>query len=264
MNKQCVVIFPTYTSLKSYESGALENAIRMTDGFKKVFIAPQSFQFDSTYSDELQSIEVVRFADYFFEGIEGYNSLMLSKEFYDRFSDYEYMLIHQADAYIFKPELVYWCNLGYDYIGAPWYRENKSKSDDMKRWKMKYIPFIYSARKRIEKRYWFMIDEVGNGGFSLRKISTFINVLNNVPEKVLDKYLQIECNTYNEDAFWAMDAPKYVSSYKKPEFKEALRFSIEMGPLACYEILGRELPFGCHAFNKFEPDFWKQFIPFLK
>lgn len=189
---------------------------------------------------------------------------MLSKEFYEQFSEYEYMLIHQADAYIFKPELAYWCSLGYDYIGAPWYRENKLKSDNMKRWKMKYIPFIYSASKRIHKRYWLMIDEVGNGGFSLRKISTFIDVLNNVPQKKLDQYLRIESNTYNEDAFWSMDASKYVPSYKKPRFEEALRFSIEMAPSECYEILGRKLPFGCHAFNKFEPDFWKQFIPFLK
>lgn len=263
MNKQCIVIFPTYTSLKSYECSVLENAIHMTDGYKKVFIAPQSFQFDATYSELLQSLEVVRFGDSFFKGIDGYNRLMLSESFYEKFSDYEYMLIHQLDAYIFKAELAYWCSLGYDYIGAPWYKANRIKADIDRSWKIKNIPFIYSSQKREARRAWLLIDEVGNGGFSLRKIETFKTVLAKVAPNVISKYLENSSHVYNEDVFWAIEASKYKCNYKKPKFEEALRFSIEMDPSACFELLGKELPFGCHAFNRFGTDFWRQFIPFL-
>lgn len=52
----------------------------------------------------------------------GYNRLMLSEDLYSAFSNYEYILICQSDAYIFRDELKEWCEAGYDYVGAPWLR----------------------------------------------------------------------------------------------------------------------------------------------
>jgi hypothetical protein len=69
-------------------------------------------------------VAVERFADRYFRNIEGYNALMLSPDFYGRFSNYDYVLIYQLDAWVFKDELQYWCGQGYDYIGAPWMDED--------------------------------------------------------------------------------------------------------------------------------------------
>lgn len=44
---------------------------------------------------------------------------MLSAEFYDRFAAYEYVLIYQLDAFVFADRLAEFCQMGYDYIGAP-------------------------------------------------------------------------------------------------------------------------------------------------
>lgn len=50
---------------------------------------------------------------------------MLTKEFYLRFRQWEYLLIYQLDAYVFQDELMDWCNKGYDYIGAPFLKLNR-------------------------------------------------------------------------------------------------------------------------------------------
>jgi hypothetical protein len=44
-----------------------------------------------------------------------------------------------------------------------------------------------------------------------------------------------------------------------PDWKEALAFSIEQNPQTGYKILGK-LPFGCHAWERYEPNFWKGII----
>jgi hypothetical protein len=74
---------------------------------------------------------------------------MCSIGFYEVFRQYEYMLIYQLDCWVFRDELEMWCDKGYDYIGAPFFVK------------------------------WF-VDRgiyVGNGGFSLRKISNIIEYL---------------------------------------------------------------------------------------
>jgi hypothetical protein len=41
---------------------------------------------------------------------------MKSKQFYERFVAYDYMLIYQLDAYVFKDELDDWSAKGYDLL----------------------------------------------------------------------------------------------------------------------------------------------------
>ena len=89
----------------------------------------------------------------FFESVYGYNRLMLSKLFYERFIQNEYILIYQLDAYIFEDNLLYWCDKGYDFIGAP-------LLEDKYGWENKYI-----------------ISNSNNGGFSLRKTRYCIDFL---------------------------------------------------------------------------------------
>lgn len=82
------------------------------------FIKDLGFKFESKcFSDEL------------FDGIYGYNKLMLSSAFYKSFEDYEYILIYQTDVYVFRDDLLYWCNKGYDYVGSPWIGRKQNKID---------------------------------------------------------------------------------------------------------------------------------------
>lgn len=256
-NKDCIIVFPVYRSLYRWEKECLKQAVAMTEGYRKVFIAPSSMTLDDSFGD-LSDIDVVRFPDEYFSGVSGYNKLMLSIEFYQAFTDYRYLLIHQTDAYLFKPELSYWCDKDYDYVGAPWFKPHKLTKTRIYNFLLRYFPFLYSdSAKRRHRVY----NNVGNGGLSLRKISSFLSVLNSVPAHILDKYKDIQQTDYNEDVFWGVEAVKINKSFKKPAWREALTFSFEEYPSIAYEMNGRQLPFGCHAFNVHETDFWKQFIP---
>jgi hypothetical protein len=62
----------------------------------------------------------------------------------------------------------------------------------------------------------------------------------------------------NEDVFWGRLAPKLFKNFTIPNLKTALRFSIEVNPSV--HMKKDDLPFGCHAWEKFEPLFWEKFI----
>ena len=46
-------------------------------------------------------------------------------------------------------------------------------------------------------------------------------------------------------------------SFKVASLEEGLRFAFEVSPKTCYEMNGGKLPFGCHAWAKYDPEFWK-------
>lgn len=259
-NKQCVVLFPVYQSLSKIEYNFLENGLYKTEGFTQIIIAPESLIVDSSFGN-LQHLKVERFSNHYFEGIAGYNKLMLSLEFYNRFKDYEYLLIHQADAYLFKNELEYWCKKQFDYIGAPWYRSSKLNKGFI-------FDFIYKnlwqpllVKKR--KNGW-LYNKVGNGGLSLRKINTAINILEITPRELLNTYINTTSTAYNEDIFWSIEAPGINKGFKIPACFEALQFSVEFEPKIAYKHLNYKLPFGCHAPLLNDKSFWKDFIPAIQ
>lgn len=203
---------------------------------------------------------------HYFKDLDSYNKLMISKDFYERFKHYQYMLIYQLDAFVFRDELDEWCAKGYDYIGAPWFEEYSSYEQGAQLWK------------------------VGNGGFSLRNIQTSIKILtyfgpiwglkylwNSVANRdilhrcyfvfksllgwhnTIDYYVSEYVN--QEDLFWCFEVQKLGFNYRMPSAEEAIAFSIERSPKYLYHLNNDILPFGCHAWYKYDYEsFWKQFI----
>jgi hypothetical protein len=74
----------------------------------------------SALARQYPPLSIESFPDENFRDISCYNRMLLNDEFYARFAEYEYALIHQLDAFVFSDRLLEWCKLGYDYIGAPW------------------------------------------------------------------------------------------------------------------------------------------------
>jgi len=264
-----VVIIPVHREvLNDFELISINQNLKMLGSHPIVFVAPYSLNI-SVFSHLLDKFNInskfERFDDLFFEEIESYNRLLLSVEFYLRFSKYDYMLICQPDAYIFRDELDYWCSCGYDFIGAP------------------LIGLFNDTKFTTNMR-------VGNGGLSLRKISTFINAFTfsgnllsskeiikrnavfrklwtRIPLLILmkfgykNKFRYFAKNwKYNEDDFWSgfLDNTHYPLT--KPEPFIALEFAFERFPSNCFEITNK-IPFGCHAWEKYEcDDFWRKYI----
>ncbi|MDQ7948441.1 MAG: DUF5672 family protein [Pedobacter sp.] len=251
--KSCVVVFPLYRSPNRTELAFLENGQRLTAHCKQVIAAPEGLRIDESFG-ELEKLEVKRFAKHYFEGITGYNQLLLSKTFYQAFARYDYLLIHQADVYLFKDELQFWCDQGYDYIGAPWYRPDKLNRNVLFQF-FESVKLLFKKNKTYALRH----NKVGNGGLSLRKIEASLKILDQAPTALVKKYTGQNGDAYNEDIFWSLEAPK-LANFHIPHWQEAMEFAVEFYPSKAYQFLGGNLPFGCHAPSRHEPEFWRKFI----
>ena len=150
--KKVAVVIPTYSEkLAKHELISLHQLCKVLGNYDKFFVAPEGLKIE--YGDFASGIRVEYFPKAFFKSTITYSQLLLSENFYARFAGYEYILIHQLDVFVFKDRLMEFCQLGYDYIGAP---------------ALKYVPL------------WRFIDaRVGNGGLSLRKVASCRRLVSN-------------------------------------------------------------------------------------
>lgn len=258
--KEVVITIPVYqTTLNSYEQIALKRCLAILGNYPIVLVCPESL-----YTDKLQKDytiqQVVRFKDDYFKDIEGYNALMLSSEFYSRFLEYDYILIYQLDAYVFKDELHQWCTKGYDYIGAPWIPSVKY-NHPLRRIELRFSQFIWKLFSIHKSRSNYF--HTGNGGFSLRNTQHFYDITLTDKEEI-KKFLSHQSYHYAEDIYWGVKVNQLKKRLNIPDYKEALSFAFENHPEMLYSSNNKQLPFGCHAwYKKDRLNFWESFIPEL-
>lgn len=254
----CVII-PVYRSvLPPREAMSLAQCVRILGHYQIVFVKPQSLRIDYIL-ERCPGAVVESFDDEFFRGVDGYNRLMLSDHFYGRFSAYEFMLIHQLDAYVFTDELAHWCSQDYDYIGAPWITRERieipSSAFFLKRW-------IYQRLDVKDKRSGFIHRAQygylgGNGGFSLRRINKMREALVQSAEQ-LPAYLERAHHTCNEDVFFCVEANRRKSIIRLAPFPIALQFSWETNPAVARALMLGRLPFGCHGWDRHYQEAWTE------
>ncbi|MCE7038817.1 DUF5672 family protein [Dyadobacter sp. CY312] len=195
--------------------------------------------------------DTISFDDVYFNGIQGYNKLMLSAEFYQSFDEYEFILIHQLDAFVLRDELLTWCSRKYDYIGAPWLKR-LANPDFVKEWKTRlntrYNIFFNTLEDGVPSDRQFD-NMVGNGGFSLRRVKKFYNLAISFKEKI-NEYNQREEHQFHEDVFWSVEVNRKWPRLKIPLYKTALKFSFENRLTQSMFHTKNQLPFGCHAWDQ--------------
>lgn len=98
---------------------------------------------------------------------------------------------------------------------------------------------------------------MGNGGFSLRKIKPFIDSLIHHNPKEIQKFKDSNDSValYNEDVFWSF----FAKNIKKPNYKKAIKFSIDNAVPIGVKLNNDEMPFGCHGWIR-NFHFWKNYI----
>lgn len=267
MTASVAVVIPVHRAgLSATETIALTQCCRVLGRYGIVFVSPEELDTGAALAVAAQAGVAPRgerFPARWFRSTGTYNALMLSRDFYQRFAQHEHILIHQLDAFVFSDALERFCALGYDYIGAPW-------------------------SHRVDGR------RVGNGGFSLRKVRSALQVLalgasvsparlalawrRHAPlrsaivgfferRRRLDRIMQSD--TYlplslahlmfvNEDGFWGQNCDK-LPFFNTAPYEEALGFAFETDPDTALAKNGGRLPFGCHAWP-LEPRFWKPHI----
>ena len=269
--KKVVIVIPIYKQVPSNnEVLSLKRCALVFPSTPILIIHPIGL--DLSKYDEIFSKENIckeNFDATFFKNTDTYNRLLLDKRFYHRLKDFENLLIYQPDAYVFENNLEYWTGKKYDYIGAPLIKNINNGVPD-------FIPFG------------------GNGGFSLRNIPACIKTLSAF--KIMES--PNECIVYfkkfhsgfnlwlrfplmllrmlgyrnnskyyirnfdaNEDVFWSLKAGLIDKNFKVATATEEIPFAFEKQPALLFKMNGNKLPFGCHAWEKHEPEFWKNHIP---
>ena len=102
--KDIVVVIPIYkATLTQYEEMSLNQCVKVLANYSLVVIKPTSLDINELLS-QYSLLKVENFPDDCFSNLRAYNKLVLSEDFYQRFVDYQYMLIFQLDAYVFRDE----------------------------------------------------------------------------------------------------------------------------------------------------------------
>jgi len=257
--KVIILVISHKSILLEAEINSLRQLYKILGHYPIKFICPEGLDVSSyssiRYKIEFDFVDKKWLSNYWL-----FNRFKLSPQFYNNYRGYKYILFYEPDAWVFKDELEFWCSMEYDYIGAPWFEG----------W--------HDANRNSQ------ITGVGNGGFSLRKVkSTYkilqrmklysiiynlllynrcLKVLNkdNFIIKRLIKYLDKRRDTGINEDYQIYLLSKVYSWYNIAPVNVALRFSFDVNPATLYKMNNNNLPFGCHGWNRYETEFWEQFI----
>ncbi len=231
------IVTPVYRpTIQPAERLALRQCSRILGSYDKFLVCPEGMN-TSAYREVLGAFEVSPFRPEFFTSVRAYSRLLRSPAFYERFLDFEHILIYQPDAYVFSDRLAEFCAQPYDYFGAPW------------------LDFSWLAARRKWARFVVglphLMNKVGNGGLSLRRTRPHYDVTARFQK--LGERLDL-----NEDLYLTSLLARLDHRLRIADFTSALRFAFEIQPRRCFELNGSQLPFGCHAFERNDAAFWRE------
>lgn len=251
------VIVPIYKPrLQKAERASLQQTVTLLGGHPIVAVHPEGMD-ASELERDFPQVERMAVSDEWLglkNGIQGYNRMMLSERFYALFADTEYILICHTDAWIFRDELLLWCQKGYDCVAAPWVLRSFYRLPLIRhylKWKQRYALSHGKITRQV------LYGRIGNGGLSLRRVDTFRQACVEYAEQI-ERFIEQCHHLFNEDVFWAT----VPQSFRYPSVEEALRFSFDTHPRYCYRLCRKQLPFGCHSWPKPRMyGFWRGIIP---
>lgn len=270
--KQVAVVIPIYKDLPNeQERASLVQTLRVFGNRDIILLTYKEIShdfYDRLANEHGKNFIYIFFDSSFFKGTSTYNYLLMSINFYKAFSAYKYILICHWDAWVFEDQLDYWCAKNYDIIGAPWFMWDNNKHCFVKE----------------------LNGTSGNGGFTLRRVGYFIEVLSSNkkvrpfsvlkkeiywkdPKSILcfllhltgwhntPKYYAELCKNENEDYFWSQKFLNSRFAPVSPTIEDAISFAFEKYPSYLYKLNNNNLPFGCHKYlnNEFDT-FWYKYI----
>ena len=258
------VVIPQYkkpVDLSKDEVAFFNSTLKVLNQRKIYLIIPESLE---KFWVGFVNIELITFSDSYFVNKFSYSKLLCKRIFYEAFTSFDFIQIAQTDCWVFEDKIDYFASLGFDYIGAPWMEGGFDGNPQQKLWK------------------------VGNGGFSLRKVGTFLSIIDTIengPEgktpvfknrrwgiKGVLKNLGIRNNLKHyveeapgEDIFWSIYVTQVFGNdiFKIADPKTAAHYSFEVHPEFLFrEITRGQLPMGCHNWKNNNPSFWKEYIKY--
>ena len=259
--------------LSADEKISMRHLRKYLGAFDRYIIGPRSLP------KEFSDFKLKRFPEKYFTGVFEYNRLLLTEKFYRAFAAYEYILIYQLDCLVFAGNLEEWCRKGWDYVGAPWLNNLDKPEEGFLAvgnggFSLRRVPSalaVFRSRRPVDDPEMrgadpgslrFVYERLGAESTLarfIRQTKTWLHrhgYKNNVPRRAQ----HLAHHNYHEDYFWAYEAARYVEHFRIPTPREALDFSFEMAPGYCLAANSGRMPFGCHAWTKYDRAFWEPFL----
>lgn len=263
-----VVPLSTRDNLTSDELVSLRHLDYYLGDYDRFLLVPEG------HTPGLSGFGVKRFPGKYFGSAGAHGKLLSNAMFYREFLDYEFVFFYHLDSLAFSNQVEAWCATDLDYIGPPWIH--------------------------CDATAWVDRPRVGNGGFTLLRVSSALKVLANrhrmepssywldlfvhrapgglvrVMEwiqsmmpgikplwRLLREWHEVENPALygrNNDLFWSDRAVRYLPEFRVASLEEGLRFAFEAAPRTCLELNGGKMPFGCHAWARYDRGFWQSHL----
>jgi hypothetical protein len=205
-----------------------------------------------------------------------HNRMLYLPSFWRNFTDYEYVLMYHLDSLVFSDQLIEWCEKGYDFIGAPFIRCSDSPWVVNERvgnggfalyrvaaiLRVLWNRYHQQPHKFFEDHLWKLI---GLQSKALRPFRATVprwlrGSLTDPLRMKLKRLDRVESTDLGNDGFWADEASQYLPQFNIAPVDEGLRFAFEVAPRLCFERNGCRMPFGCHAWTRYDRSFWEEHL----
>lgn len=224
----------------------------------------------------LKGFRIKSFSRKFFGSVVAINHLMYTPAFYKAFKDYRYILIYHLDSLVFSDQMERWCQANLDYIGAPWLRcadapwvtEERVGNTGFGMMKVdSALKVLYNRYQKEPHTYW--LDMFTRNSRLVRPIVQLLRKLQpHFPRSKIVNGLVAEWDIMQDpcphcrvsDLFWSDKAVTYLPEYKVATIEQGLEFAFEVAPRKCFEMNGGKIPFGCHAWARYDRSFWEPFL----
>jgi hypothetical protein len=213
----CVLV-PVYREVpEQFELLSMQQLVLKLGEREIRIVAPEGLS-ATHYLDILGDRPVHYFDRRFFASRETYNALMVYEPLYRVADGFQFVLVHQTDAFVFEDHLDHWtAATSFDYIGAP---------------------FVGAAKT--------ILREGANGGFSLRNVDAFLRVLTRrnslmfaLPRSKERSLRRVRRGEMMEDNYWG-------SVVRVASLDERIDFAFESGLETLGARYAAKPPFGCH------------------
>jgi hypothetical protein len=250
--KVCIVVPIYLEEPTALEKIGLAQILKVFKNYDIIFQVSNGIQ-TKWYEEFSQGKANFQFREFAVNNFIEYNKLLLSPDFFERFADYEFMLICHMDAFPFRDELAKWCGRNYDIIGSIIYSHQ-----------FHMTPTITRIFGLGAPQYMF------NGGFCLYRVEGLRRLLSSLSLKhrlyFLYHRIRRKGNYPLSDIFISQLVPKTRGKFQVAPKSEAEKFGVNLAddwdtkqvPFADGNV--DSLPSGVHGWYRWHIEFWKPYI----
>jgi len=286
--RTCVVVVPFHTlELEAIEVSALIHALHKLSHYEFVLLHKHSIssaellgRLGKSALTRKRTIHCIKVADECLASIDSYNQMLMQAWFYRLFKAWDYLLIFQLDAWILESNLQVWLQKEYSYIGAPWTGHLGQDTPDsgvgnggLSLRKIRDMLAIFEDQERLQsvpvfrwgylawrmtllRRYYLF--PVWQWPLLFLKRCILFARMSFGWHNTLAYFIKIGIQ---EDHIICIYVPHVFPWFKLPLMQEAAGFAIESNPRLTRDFYAIQRPFGCHAWEKFDRDFWIETYP---